>query len=251
MYKFFFAFSSSLIFFQLFIAENAVGKTGSSPTENYISFDDTSHISDVDLLFDSLRLGRLGLGRRAYDYAMLGFNVLKAKGKLKNDKILSIIDFSLPSSKKRLFVIDLKNYKLLYVTYTAHGKNSGLEKALYFSNDPESNKSSVGFYTTMGIYTGLHGYSLRLEGQEVGFNNKALERDIVMHGAEYVDESIIRSQGYLGRSLGCPAISPAIYKQLISKIKNGTCLFVYGNDNKYIINSKFLKRPVKLEKPLR
>ena len=210
-------------------------------------FYDTSKLTKADILFDSLKLGKLGLGRRAYDYAMLGYNVLKAKKKLSNDNVLSIIDFSLPSGRKRLFVIDVKNYKLLFVTYVAHGKNSGLDKALYFSNEPESNKSSVGFYTTQATYSGEHGYSLRLIGQEIGYNNKALERDIVIHSADYVDESIVKSQGYIGRSLGCPALSPAIYKQVITKIKGGTCLFVYGNDNSYIINSKFLKRPVKLE----
>lgn len=211
-------------------------------------FYDTPTISKADHLFDSLKLGRQGLGRRAYDYAMLGYNVLKVKRKISNDNILSIIDFSLPSGRKRLFVIDVKNYKLLFVTYVAHGKNSGLDKALYFSNVHESNKSSVGFYTTLKTYSGSHGYSLRLLGHEIGFNSNALERDIVMHNADYVDESIVKSQGYIGRSLGCPALSPALYKQVINKIKNGTCLFIYGNDNSYIINSKLLKRPVKLEK---
>ncbi len=211
-------------------------------------YHDTTKISNADLLFDSLKLGKQGLGHRAYDYAMLGYNILKAKHKLPNDKILSIADMSLPSGKKRLFVIDVKNYKLLFVTYVAHGKNSGLDKTLYFSNEPESNKTSVGFYTTLGTYSGTHGYSLRLSGQEIGFNSNALERDIVMHSADYVDESIVKSQGYVGRSLGCPALSPAIYKQVIEKLKSGTCLFIYGNDANYIINSKMLKQPVKLEK---
>lgn len=230
-------------------AANAFKKEGNFSFKNAtVFFYDTSKLTKADSLFDSLKLGRLGLGRRAYDYAMLGFEVLKRKKKLANDKLLSIIDFSNPSGRKRLFVIDVKNYKLLFVTYVAHGKNTGLDKALYFSNEQESNKSSVGFYTTLSTYSGIHGYSLQLAGQEIGFNNNAKERDIVMHAADYVDESIVKSQGYLGRSLGCPALSPGIYKQVIDKIKNGTCLFVYGNDNKYIINSKFLKRPVKLEK---
>lgn len=211
-------------------------------------FYDTTVLTKEDKLFDSLHLGKLGLGHRAYDYAMLGYKVLKAKGKLANDKILTIADMSLPSSKKRLFVIDVKNYKLLFVTYVAHGKNTGLDKSLYFSNEPESNKSSVGFYTTLGTYSGTHGYSLRLEGQEIGFNNNALERDIVVHSADYVDEGVVKSQGYLGRSLGCPALSPAIYKQVIEKIKNRSCLFIYGNDASYISNSKLLKQPVKLKK---
>ena len=210
-------------------------------------FFDTVQLTKADILFDSLDLGKLGLGRRAYDYAMLGYKVLKAKGKLSNDNILSIADMSLPSGKKRFFVIDVKNYKLLFVTLVAHGKNTGLDKSLYFSNEPESNKTSVGFYTTLTTYSGKHGYSLRLQGQEIGFNSNALERDIVVHSADYVSESVVKSQGFVGRSLGCPALSPAIYKQVIEKIKNGTCLFVYGNDASYITNSKLLKRPVKLE----
>ena len=208
---------------------------------------DTPKITKSDILFDSLNLGKLGLGRRAYDYAVLGHRVLKARGKLRNDNILSIADLTLPSSKKRLFVIDIKNYKLLFVTYVAHGKKTGLDTALYFSNEPESNKTSVGFYTTLATYTGTHGYSLRLEGHEIGFNSNALDRDIVVHSAKYVDESVVKSQGYLGRSLGCPALSVSIYRDVIDKIKNGTCLFVYGHDARYIINSKFLKQPVKTE----
>ena len=231
------------------ISLNAKPFTGSKNFSNTYLFSlDTLKLTTADILFDSLNLGKLGLGRRAYDYAMLGYNVLKAKRKLPNDRLLSIIDFSLPSGKKRLFVIDVKNYKLLFVTYVAHGKNTGLDKAFYFSNEPESNKSSVGFYTTLATYSGAHGYSMRLQGQEIGFNNNAMERDIVMHSADYVSESVVKSQGYIGRSLGCPAVSPAIYKQIIDKIKNGSCLFVYGNDGKYITNSQMLKQPVKLGK---
>lgn len=236
------------LFISFILLDAAAGKNKNyfPETYNYTFFIDTT-ITEKLSLFDSLKLGRLGLGRRAFDYAMLGYTVLKVKKKLSNDNILSIIDFSLPSGKKRLFVLDVENYKLLFVTYVAHGKKSGLDKALYFSNEPESNKSSVGFYTTLGTYSGTHGYSMRLEGQEIGYNNNAKERDIVMHSANYVDETIVKSQGYIGRSLGCPAVSPEIYKQVINKIKNGTCLFVYGNDNSYIINSKFLKRPVRKE----
>ncbi|HUS03014.1 MAG TPA: murein L,D-transpeptidase catalytic domain family protein [Chitinophagaceae bacterium] len=249
MQKLLYKYILILFFSFIIIAANAFNKVNNFLAgDTYTFFFDTSKLTQADILFDTLHLGKLGLGRRAYEYAMLGYNVLKAKKKLSNDNILSIIDFSLPSSRKRLFVLDVKNYKLLFVTYVAHGKNSGLDKALYFSNEPESNKSSVGFYTTLSTYSGTHGYSMRLVGQEIGFNNKALERDIVVHSASYVDESVVKSQGYLGRSLGCPALSPEIYKQVINKIKNGTCLFVYGNDNKYIINSRFLKRPVKLER---
>lgn len=249
MYKPIHKYYFILIFIAILKFTNVVGEDATSFLEVHSSrlFVDTPKVNKADTLFDSLHLGKLGLGRRAYDYAMLGYKVLKAKGRLSNDKILSIADLTLPSGKKRLFVIDLKNYKVLFVTYVAHGKKTGLDKALYFSNEPESNKTSVGFYTTLGTYSGSHGYSLRLEGQEIGFNSNALERDIVIHSAKYVDESVVKSQGFIGRSLGCPALSPKIYKDVINKIKSGTCLFVYGNDASYITNSKLLKQPVKTE----
>ena len=206
---------------------------------------DTSLLTKYDSLFNKLQLGRLGLGRRAFDYAIVGYNILKANNKLSNQHILSIADMTTASGRKRFFVIDMKNSKLLFVTYVAHGRNSGVDKTLHFSNEAESFKSSVGFYITSLTYSGKHGYSLRLEGQEIGYNNNALERDIVVHGADYVGEAIVKSQGYIGRSLGCPALSPALYKPIIDKIKNGSCLFIYGNDTKYIINSRLLKRPVR------
>ncbi len=225
----------------------ASNTNGFATSPSITCLNDTIALTANDSLFNNLHLGMLGLGRVAFDYAMLGYTVLKAQGKLHNGDILTIADMSIPSSKKRLFVIDLKNSKLLFLTYVAHGKNSGLDKTFYFSNKPESNKSSVGFYTTLGTYQGAHGYSLKLEGQEIGFNNNAEERDIVVHAADYVSASVVKSQGYLGRSLGCPALSPAVFKPIISRIKNGTCLFIYGNDGKYITNSKLLKQKPKLE----
>ncbi len=202
-------------------------------------------VSNKDI-FDSLRLGRLGLGRVAFDYAMIGYTNLKAKGLLANNGILSIIDFSLSSAKKRLFVLDVKNYKLLFVTYVAHGRNSGTSQALYFSNEAESFKSSIGFYLTGATYSGAHGYSMKLKGYEAGYNDKAEERAIVMHSADYVSEALIKQQGFIGRSLGCPALAPEIYKQVINKIKNQSCLFIYGASGNYIENSRMLKQKVKL-----
>lgn len=200
-------------------------------------------------IFDSLHLGKLGLGRVIFDYAMLGYRNFKAKGMLGKNDILSIIDFSQPSSKKRLYVVDMKNCRLLFHTYAAHGRNSGTVNTLYFSNEPESFKSSVGFYLTADTYTGKHGYSLRLKGYEAGFNDKAEERDIVMHSADYVNEALIKQQGYIGRSLGCPALAPEIYKAVIQKIQNKSCLFMYGNSGQYIENSKMLKQKMNLNNP--
>lgn len=195
-------------------------------------------------LYDSLQLDRQGLSRRAFEYAMQGFEYLQQSGAIDNEEVISIVDFSLPSSSRRLFVIDLNSHKVLYCTYVAHGHNSGKEYASQFSNKPESNKSSLGFYKTLGTYMGGHGYSLRLEGLERGINDNANRRDIVIHGAAYVSEGLIRAQGYLGRSQGCPALPEKLHKPIIDKIKNGSCLFIYGKDKSYPGRSKILKAAV-------
>lgn len=192
-------------------------------------------------LYDNLHLNFKGLSKQAFDAAMKGFVYLKNVGKIANDRILSIVDYSLPSYKKRLFVIDLKKGKLLFNTYVAHGLNSGREYASQFSNTPESNKSSLGFFVTTTTYSGKNGYSLHLRGLERGINDNANSRDIVVHGAEYVSENYIRSQGYIGRSWGCPAVPMNLHKPIIDQIKNGTCLFIFGKDMNYIKRSSLLK----------
>jgi hypothetical protein len=196
----------------------------------------------VSGIYDSLRLNSLGLTRQVFDYAYQGFSYLKEVGKVSNDHILSIIDFSKSSAQKRLFIIDLKSMKVLYNTYVAHGVNSGEEYASQFSNSIESNESSLGFYETANTYLGKNGYSLRLEGLESGFNDNAYEREIVMHGASYVNEKLIRARGYIGRSWGCPAVPQRLHKFIINKIKNGTCLFIYSPDRNYIAHSGILKQ---------
>lgn len=193
-------------------------------------------------LYDSLHLGELGLSRQAFDYALKGYNYLLSTGKINNDKVLSIVDFSLASSKKRLFIIDLKNNKILFNTYVSHGRNSGREMAKEFSNEPESYKSSLGFYVTGDTYVGKHGYSLRLLGEERGINDNANSRAIVMHSAAYVSEGAIKMQGYIGRSLGCPALPENLYKPIIEKIKNGSCLFLYSPDKSYAVHSEILRK---------
>jgi L,D-transpeptidase catalytic domain len=193
-------------------------------------------------VYDSLQLNVLGLSKQAFKYGMRGFRSLQSLGKLSNDSIISIIDFSLSSAEKRLFVIDIKNYKVLYNTYVAHGRNSGAEFAKQFSNKPRSNKSSLGFYVTGDTYEGEHGYSLHLEGEEKGINDNAYKRAIVMHSADYVNENYIKDKGYIGRSLGCPAIPEKIYKPVIEEIKDGSCLFIYSPNNYYLSHSRFLRQ---------
>jgi hypothetical protein len=191
-------------------------------------------------LYDSLRLNLMGLSRQAFEYAMQGFEYLTQSGKIANDKVISIVDFSQPSSKKRLFVIDLDQARVVFNTYVAHGSKSGTTFATQFSNKPESNESSLGFYETSNTYIGGNGYSLRLEGLESGINDNAERRAIVMHGAAYVNEGLAQSRGYIGRSWGCPAVPENLHKPIIDKIKNGTCLFIYSPDKNYLSHSRIL-----------
>ena len=194
----------------------------------------------VKSIYDSLKLGTLGLSKQAFDYALKGFNYLLSQGKLNNTNIISIADFSETSDKKRFFILDLKNYKILFNTYVAHGQNSGKEYANSFSNTPNSLASSPGFYVTKETYNGSKGYSLRLDGEESGINDNALSRGIVMHAATYVNESLAKGRGFIGRSWGCPAVAPELHKAIINQIKNGSCLFLYTPDKKYTSHSRIL-----------
>lgn len=191
-------------------------------------------------LYESLDLDKLGLSRQALLYAIKGYKKLQEKGQLTNDAILSVIDFSLPSTKKRFFVIDLATDRLLYHTYVSHGKNSGMLMAQHFSNRSSSYQSSLGFYTTGPTYIGKHGFSLRLIGQEKGINDKAMQRGIVIHSADYASETFARQQGYLGRSQGCPAVPEEVHKDLIQTIQNGSCLFIYSPATLYTRQSKLI-----------
>lgn len=195
---------------------------------------------DAVTIYDSLNLFALGLSEQAFDYALKGYDYLKEKGKIINENVISIVDFTKPSSQKRLYVIDLRDCKILFNTYVAHGQGSGKQYAENFSNKPESYQSSLGFYVTSDTYSGKNGFSMHLNGIEKGINDKAEDRAIVMHGAPYVNESLIRSQGYIGRSWGCPAVPESLNKPIIEKIKNGSCLFIYGNNKNYLNKSKIL-----------
>jgi hypothetical protein len=173
-----------------------------------------------------------------FDIAVTGSHLIENRGK-KN--IITIIDFTKPSTEERFFVIDLEHKELKYKCYVAHGRNSGDDYAKSFSNDSESLKSSLGFYLTAETYSGVHGYSLKLDGLEKNINDKARRREIVIHGAEYVSDEFIKKYGRLGRSWGCPALPVNISKEIIDLISGGSCLFIYGDDKYYKANSVFLK----------
>lgn len=162
----------------------------------------------------------------AFDLAFEGYDKLLSEGLIQN-QLLTVIDFSLSSSQKRLWVIDMTDFKVVVHTYVAHGRNSGEEFATQFSNVSESFQSSLGFYTTSETYHGKHGYSLRLDGLQKGVNDMARSRAIVIHAADYVSEEFIKNQGRLGRSHGCPALSPEDNDKVINLIKDKSCLFIY------------------------
>ncbi len=177
-----------------------------------------------------------------FSIALQGFTNLKIISGAVKKQVLTIIDFSLPSNEKRLWVIDLKNKKVLYNDLVAHGKNSGGLYARKFSNTQSTHMSSLGFYLTGNTYQGKHGLSLVLNGMDKNFNDKARDRAIVMHGADYVGNDFICKYGRLGRSFGCPALSTEICKEVIETIRDGSCLFIYYPDKQFLTKSQVLNQ---------
>lgn len=213
------------------------------PTITYYLPEDlhmASHKAVLNHLYERMQLQEAGLDKKVLEVAMEGFKNLSRKGKLTRDSILTIVDFSQSSKQKRLYVIDIKNGELLFNTHVAHGRKSGMEYANSFSNVVASNKSSLGFYITDKTYRGENGYSLRLKGLERNINDKAYGRAIVVHGAKYASESFLNAHGILGRSFGCPAIPMEEHTEIIDAIKDGSCLFIYSPDAKYIKQSTVL-----------
>lgn len=143
---------------------------------------------------------------------------------------LAVIDYSRPSTDKRLWIFDLDRARLLHHEFVAHGRGSGENHATAFSNREGSYQSSLGLFRTADTYEGGNGYTLRLDGLDPGFNDRARERYIVMHGAPYVDPELAERQGRLGRSLGCPAVRPEVAQQIIDTLREGQWLFAYYPD---------------------
>jgi len=174
--------------------------------------------------------------------ALAGYELLLEEQTLNRPEVITIIDYSMPSNEERLWVIDLVNIKVLYRCLVSHGRNSGDLMAENFSNVPGSYASSPGFYSTGETYKGKHGLSLKLDGLEKGINDKARERAIVVHGANYVSPGFIRDNGRLGRSLGCPAVPEELSKEIIESIKGGSCFFIYVPKASYTSNSPIISK---------
>lgn len=172
----------------------------------------------------------------AFRLAVTGYDRINNR---KRD-VLTLIDFSKPSTEERLYVFDMQQKKILYSSVVSHGKNSGSQYATSFSNEYGSYKSSLGFYLTENTYQGSNGYSLILEGLEKGVNDNARQRAIVIHGADYANPSVIRTSGRLGRSFGCPALPRHLNQPIIDAIKHGSVLYIYAHNPEYLTHSPIL-----------
>jgi len=195
---------------------------------------------EINSLYSSLCLEEKGLSKNAFAAAYKGYRKLVKRNVIDNPRYLTICDFSQSSKLKRFYLIDMDENQVLYNTYVAHGRNSGHEYATRFSNKPSSLQSSLGFYETANTYVGEHGLSLRVKGLEKGINDKAYQRAIVIHGADYIEESRLRELKSMGRSFGCPAVPKSESKEIIQTIKDGTLLFIYHPSRNYQLKSKIL-----------
>lgn len=184
------------------------------------------HAMELEELFDY----------KVFEMAMMGLENVDTE----NKDILTIIDFTKPSTEERFFVLDIRNREVLHVSHVAHGRNSGWNYATSFSNKSGSHQSSLGFYLTGKTYNGHNGYSLILHGLEKGFNDNAYDRAVVIHGADYCDPEMIPEDGRLGRSFGCPALPRTLNNAIINTIKEGSLLFIYANDENYLKKSAIL-----------
>ncbi|MDP3268457.1 MAG: murein L,D-transpeptidase catalytic domain family protein [Legionella sp.] len=179
-----------------------------------------------------------GLNKNVLKLALTAYTNANKRGAVKKP-VLTVIDYSLPSNKQRMWVFDVRNERLLYNTYVAHGKNSGVV-ANHFSNRESSKESSLGTYITKDTYIGHKGYSLNLQGLDKGFNDHAYNRRVVIHGAWYVEPDFIKRAGRAGLSWGCPAIAQTLAKPVINTIKNGSVVFAYFPDKNFLSHSGYL-----------
>lgn len=208
-------------------------------TSRSVTLDDQPVARRMSLAINSIEQNS-DIDPQALRLALQGYFNLKRQGLIRREGLITLIDFDKPSDCKRLFIIDINSGTVIQTALVAHGRGSGDIMATSFSNQPGSNKSSLGFYLTENTYTGKNGYSLVLKGLDQGINDKAEQRSIVIHGADYVSEEYIRQNGRLGRSLGCPALSMDLCPEVIDLIKDGTCLFIYQKGREYASRSVVL-----------
>lgn len=212
---------------------------GGKSSDSTPDFAERAASSDVEAyasLYRSMQLEGV-VNWKAFRQAVAGYYKIDNRKR----EVLTLIDFSRPSTVKRLFVFDMRERKVLFSSVVSHGKNSGDNYATSFSNECGSYKSSLGFYLTESTYQGKNGYSLILNGLEKGINDRARERAIVMHGAAYADPSVASRGGRLGRSFGCPAVPQKLSRPIIDAIKGGSVMYIYAETPDYLAHSSVLK----------
>ena len=226
------------------VAPTGAGASGEADTgrnsclperPEYMEFRD--HVYSV---YEDAELG----GELAYpvcELGMIGYYNMIAHDLIERESVITIIDYTMPSTEERLFVIDLDAADLLFGSLVAHGRNTGEDLAEEFSNEPGSLQSSLGFYVTGDDYRGVHGKSLKLSGVDTLYNENAMSRYIVVHGAWYCSEEFIEKHGRLGRSWGCPVLPLEISGEIIDVIRDGTCMFMYSDDDEYLEDSIYLE----------
>ena len=202
------------------------------------AIDASASVSFTRADFDSTSIGNIESD--VFEMALDAASCAVRTGAVSAPETLTVIDYSKPSSERRLWVFDLKAKELVYEELVAHGQGSGANMATQFSNEDESHQTSLGLFVTRDTYVGKNGYSLRLDGLDRGVNDRARDRAIVMHGAPYVSEQFVKANGRLGRSWGCPAISAVVAKQMIDRVKGGGLVFAYYPDAKLLKTSRYL-----------
>jgi len=195
--------------------------------------------SDISTQVSHLAQKAPELNKKVLTYALTAYQQATKHGDVKKS-VLTVIDYSLPSSKQRMWIFDVNKEKLLYNTYVAHGQNSGMNVPHHFSNQSSSKATSLGTFVTKDTYMGSKGLSLNLKGLEKGFNDNAYNRRVVVHGAWYVEPTFIKQTGRAGRSWGCPSVGASMAKPVINAIKGGSVLFAYYPDSNYFSHSRFV-----------
>ena len=195
--------------------------------------------SSQQVLLDDLARNAPGLNRQALQHALAAMQCAVNHGAAPARR-LAVIDFSRPSTERRLWIFDLRRRGLLLRDFVAHGRASGENFADRFSNLLGSHQTSLGLFRTAESYSGKHGYSLRMDGLEPGLNDLARERAIVIHGAAYVNPLLVQSQGRIGRSLGCPAVRPEVARMVVDQLKGGQFLFAWHSDRRWMQGSAYL-----------
>ncbi len=209
------------------------------PVANYGTDQNKADKLDIDAETNALKAQAPKIKTRTLKNALTAFQHAKDNYHI-NKNILTVVDYSVPSNQPRMWIFDLNTNKLVMNTYVAHGKGSGGDIPSRFSNENMSKESSLGTYITENTYIGHKGLSLNIKGLEKGFNDQALKRRVVVHGAAYVEPTFIKHTGHAGHSWGCPAVGFSVAKPIINTIKGGSVLFAYYPDKNYLQHSEYL-----------